>query len=201
MADEATARRRPVRRPDVGRQVRRWRLDRALTLSQLAGRSGLNLGFLSQIENEKATPSLDSLAAVAEALDVPVAWLFIDEARAPLVVRASDRRVRSGPGGTRIERVDGGLSRDISIVQACTGPGSRTGSHAHLGDEHHVVLAGHWRLTQGDHVIDAGPGDYIVWDATIPHDAENVGDDEGAMLIVSLRGSAHHARGEDESPR
>ena len=66
-------------------------------------------------------------------------------------------------------------------------PGSRTGAHAHAGDEHHIVLRGTFRMTQGDHVIDAGPGDYVRWDGTVPHDAEVTGDEEGAMLIVSLR--------------
>jgi hypothetical protein len=42
-------------------------------------------------------------------------------------------------------------------------------------------------MTQGDHVIDAGQGDYVRWDGTVPHDAEVTGDEEAAMLIVSLR--------------
>lgn len=83
--------------------------------------------------------------------------------------------------------VDGNVSRDLSIVEAVATPGSRTGAHAHAGDEHHVVLRGRFRMTQGDHVIDVGPGDHIRWDGTIPHDAEVLGDEEGAMLIISLR--------------
>ncbi len=42
-------------------------------------------------------------------------------------------------------------------------------------------------MTQGDHVIEVGPGDYVRWDGTIPHDAEVVGDEPGAMLIISHR--------------
>jgi hypothetical protein len=36
-------------------------------------------------------------------------------------------------------------------------------------------------------VIEAGPGDYVRWDGTIPHDAESIGPDDGSMLIVSVR--------------
>ena len=192
--EECVNPRRSARRPAVGRQVRRWRADRGLTLSALAAQSGLNVGFLSQIENEKTSPSLDTLASLADALDVPIAWLFVDDERAPRVVTRAERPVRSGPGGTRLERVDGGVARDLSIVEARAGPGFRTGVHAHAGDEHHLVLAGRWRLVQGEHVIEVGPGDYVVWDGTVPHDAEVVGDEEGVLLIVSLRGSgrAHH---------
>jgi len=174
------------RRPDVGTQVRRWRAERGLTLAGVAERTGLNIGYLSQIENGKAMPSIGCLSTLSEALEVPIAWFFIDEAPAPQVVRMSERSVTEVDLG-RVERVDGGTSRDISIVEVAAPPGTRTGAHAHAGDEHHIVLRGTFRMIQGDHVIDAGPGDYVRWDGTVPHDAEVTGDDEGGMLIVSLR--------------
>lgn len=174
------------RRPAVGVQVKRWRRERGLTLATVAERSGLNVGYLSQIENDKASPSLACLASIGDALEVPISWFLIEEVPAPQVVRASERTSREVDMG-RIERVDGNVSRDISIVEAVARPGSRTGAHAHAGDEHHVVLRGRFRMTQGDHVIEVGPGDYVRWDGTIPHDAEVLGDEEGAMLIISLR--------------
>jgi transcriptional regulator with XRE-family HTH domain len=174
------------RRPDVGTQVRRWRAERGLTLAGVAERTGLNIGYLSQIENGKAMPSIGCLSSLSDALEVPIAWFFIDEAPEPQVVRNSERSVTEIDLG-RVERVDGGTSRDVAIVEVAAPPGSRTGAHAHAGDEHHIVLRGTFRMTQGDHVIDAGPGDYVRWDGTVPHDAEVTGDEEGAMLIVSLR--------------
>ena len=174
------------RRPAVGAQVKRWRRERGLTLATVAERSGLNVGYLSQIENDKASPSLGCLASIGDALEVPIAWFLIDEVPPPQVVRASERTSRSTDLG-RIQRVDGGLSRDIWIVEAVAPPGSRTGAHAHAGDEHHIVLRGRFRMTQGEHVIEVGPGDYVRWDGTIPHDAEVIGPEEGAMLIVGLR--------------
>jgi transcriptional regulator with XRE-family HTH domain len=175
------------RRPAVGRQVRHWRSERGLTLAAVAERSGLNVGYLSQIENDKASPSLACLASIGDALEVPIAWFLIDEVPAPQVVRAGERPVTKGPGQTRVERVDGGTSRDLSIVEATLEPGERTGAHTHAGDEHHLIVRGHWRLTQGEHVVEAGPGDYIRWDGTIPHDAEVRGDEPGTILIVSHR--------------
>ena len=55
--------------------------------------------------------------------------------------------------------------------------GHRTGFHAHPGDEHHVVLSGRLRITQGESVVEAGPGDYVLLDGTLPHDAETIGDE------------------------
>lgn len=176
--------------PRVGRQVRRWRTDRTMTLADVSKRSGLNIGYLSQIENDKAVPSLEALASLAAALDVPIGWFLIDDTRPPRVVRAGERPSRSSPWGGRIERVDGGQSRDISIVQVHATPGTRTGGHAHAGDEHHIVMSGRWRMQQNDHEVEVGPGDYLVWDAELPHDVRLLGDEPGSMLIVSVHATA-----------
>ncbi len=172
---------------NVGREIRRWRQNRSLTLAQVSERSGLNLGYLSQIENEKATPSLEALAAIAGALDVPAAWLLLDSATAPRVVRADERPRLDGPGGAEMTEVDAGTSRDVCIIEVSAPPGLATGVHAHNGDEHHLVISGTWRMTQGDHVVELGPGDYLAWDPAVPHDVENVGDAPGRILIVYPR--------------
>jgi len=171
----------------VGREVRRWRLSRGLTLAQVGERSGLNVGYLSQIENEKAVPSLEALATIATALDVPPAWLLLDSSQPPRVVRAGDRPRTDGPGGTVLSEVDAGTSRDVCVLEATVPPGTGTGVHAHQGDEHHLVLTGRWRLTQGEHVFELGPGDYLAWDPTIPHDVENIGDEPGRILVIYPR--------------
>ena len=100
------------RRPAVGAQVKRWRTERGLTLANVAERAGLNIGYLSQIENDKASPSLACLASIGDALDVPIAWFLIDEVPPPHVVRAADRPVTVDELG-RIEHVDGATSRDV----------------------------------------------------------------------------------------
>ena len=186
-----------AQRPPVGRETRRWRQSRGLTLAQVSERSGLNIGYLSQIENDKASPSIACLASLGEALDVPIAWFFIDDVPPPVVVRAADRPVESTGLGL-IAEVNGSGSRDVSIVEVkATAVGASVGAHSHAGDEHHVVLRGRFRLRQGDHVIDVGPGDYLRWDGTIPHDGEVIALDEGtsgsggaAMLIIRIRPKA-----------
>jgi transcriptional regulator with XRE-family HTH domain len=180
------ARERGRRPPAVGPHVRRWRTERGLTLAGVAERTGLNIGYLSQIENGKAVPSIGCLTTLSDALDVPIAWFFVDEAPAPIVVRRAERSVRE-VDDVRIERVDGGGTRDLSILEVAMPAGGHPGTHAHAGDEHHIVLHGRFRMSQGDHEVEVGPGDYVRWDGTIPHDAEAISDDGGALLIVSLR--------------
>jgi transcriptional regulator with XRE-family HTH domain len=174
------------RSPAVGAEIKRWRRERGLTLATVAERSGLNVGYLSQIENDKASPSLSCLSSIGRALDVPIAWFLMNDVPAPRVVRASERPTTVSDLG-RAEHVDGKASRDVSIMEVSARPGGRVGIHAHTGDEHHLVTRGQFRFTQGDHIIDAGPGDYVAWDGSIPHDAETLGDEEASMLIVRIR--------------
>lgn len=176
-------------RPLVGGRIRRRRAERGLTLARVAELTGLNIGYLSQVENDKASPSLETLAAIAAALDVPIAWFLLDTSAPPRVVRAADRPRRGGSrSGGGLSQVDGGMAREIAIFEGTMRPGHRTGFHAHPGDEHHVVLSGRVRITQGDTVVEAGPGDYVLLDGTLPHDAETLGDEPVRLLIVYPRG-------------
>ena len=179
---------RTRRRPAIGHRMRRRRQELGQTLARVAEASGLNIGYLSQIENDKASPSLETVAALAETLDVPIAWFFLDMASAPRVVRAADRRRWSGPAGGEATQVDGGIPRELAILEATSRPGTSTGLHSHPGDEHHVILAGRVRFTQGEHIVEAGPGDYVLLDGTLPHDVETLGGEPARILIVTLRG-------------
>jgi hypothetical protein len=42
-------------------------------------------------------------------------------------------------------------------------------------------------MTQGEHTVELGPGDYLRWDGSVPHDAEVIGDEDAALLIVRIR--------------
>src|SRR5437773_2028565 len=61
-----------------------------------------------------------------------------------------------------------------------------TGLNSHPGDEHHLVLSGRLRMTQGEHVAELGPGDYLRWDGMTPHIAETIGDEPASLLVIRL---------------
>lgn len=62
----------------LGDAVRRLRHERALTLKQLAERTGLSISQISQIERAESSPSLSSLYRLAVALDCRMKDLFGD---------------------------------------------------------------------------------------------------------------------------
>jgi len=175
----------PRRRPLVGARVRSLRTERGLTQPQVGQLTGLNVGYLSQVETDKASPSLETLAVIADAFGVPIAWLLVEDSPPPRVVRRADRPARTLPDGVRLEIVDGGHARQLRIVEGIAPPGSRSALMTDIGEEHHLVLAGCLRVRQGTFEADLGPGDYLVWDGCLPHETEVMGDEPVRALVIT----------------
>ncbi|MGH4033002.1 helix-turn-helix domain-containing protein [Actinomycetota bacterium Odt1-20B] len=90
--------------PRLGAAVRRRRRALDLTLAAVAERSGLSAPFLSQIENERARPSMRSLQRLADALNTTaVEILAAADAtdRTVDVVRAADHAGLTPGAGVR----------------------------------------------------------------------------------------------------
>lgn len=62
----------------VGVKLKERRKQLELTLEELASKTGLTASFISQVERGKASLSLQSLQALAEALEVPVLYFMTD---------------------------------------------------------------------------------------------------------------------------
>lgn len=60
----------------IGDTIRNLRKERALTLKQMAKRTGLSVSLLSQIERAESSASIPSLYKIAVALDAKVSSLF-----------------------------------------------------------------------------------------------------------------------------
>lgn len=53
---------------NIGNKIREMRIEKGLTQEELADRSELTKGFISQIERDLTSPSVDSLLDILEAL-------------------------------------------------------------------------------------------------------------------------------------
>lgn len=62
---------------NLGKRIQHLRLERQITLPELAERAGVSKGLLSQLENAEApNPSLDTLNKIAKALSITIAVLL-----------------------------------------------------------------------------------------------------------------------------
>jgi transcriptional regulator with XRE-family HTH domain len=74
----------------VGRQLKRRRTELQMSQREVAELTDLSVGFLSQLENDQVSPSLNSLERLAGALRTPIYEFLSSDERDP-VVRASAR--------------------------------------------------------------------------------------------------------------
>lgn len=63
-------------RQELGDVLRDFRLQKAMTLRQVASRASVALGYLSEVERGQKEASSEILASVAEALDTPVSVIM-----------------------------------------------------------------------------------------------------------------------------
>ncbi len=75
---------------DIGGKIRQLRTQKGLTLEELASRSELTKGFLSQLERDLTSPSIDSLNDILEALGTNLAEFFKEDAVEQYTFRESD---------------------------------------------------------------------------------------------------------------
>ena len=64
---------------DIGNRIRQLRIKNELTLQELASRTELTKGFLSQLERNLTSPSLTTLDDICEALGTDLAHFFMEE--------------------------------------------------------------------------------------------------------------------------
>ena len=63
---------------EIGKSIKKLRMQKGLTLEELASRSELSKGFLSQLERDLTSPSIATLEDILEALGSNLADFFSD---------------------------------------------------------------------------------------------------------------------------
>lgn len=191
----------------VGRRVRERRLRLGWVIEDLAGKAGLSKAYISQVETGKASPSLVTAEKLAQALDVPLTYLFLEDAFACQVIRKAERQRVSFGAPDKLVSVLSAPNRHLELlvieIPAGYTAGGRT--HSHEGEECHWVLEGRITAIQGDRLFELEEGDSFHWDGSIPHRIENHGARPARLLVARtppgfLNATVYEARVEAAAP-
>ncbi|MEW5993209.1 MAG: cupin domain-containing protein [Candidatus Zixiibacteriota bacterium] len=131
-------------RPVIGGKIKALRLASELTQEELANRARLTKGFISQLENDQTSISLDSLADIVEALGVSLSEFFSDEADAQVVFAPEQRVAVEGKGASRFELLIPGSTNNLMdpiMVELLPGE-SLKDQGPHSGEQFGYVLKG-----------------------------------------------------------
>lgn len=158
----------------VAANVRALRMQADMTLADLASAAGLGKSTLAQLESGKGNPSVETLWAIAAALQVPFARI-VDEPRPSLrVVRAADvppihSAETPGWAGRLLTASHGRGTFDLYALDLDKGAVRHADAH-HAGVlEHLVVVVGRMRAGPQDGPVLLEAGDLVTFSADVPH--------------------------------
>lgn len=176
---------------ELSQRLKQLRLERDLSLEEVATRAGQTRSWLSKVENFRITPSLPALARVAEVLGTTTSKLLegLDDKPQICITRVSARRrVERDAQNSNInyhELVSGRHARMMNpFILEVPGGGGRSIPRPHEGEEFLIVLKGEVVLVYDDkdHVL--SEGDSAYFDAETPHRLHNPGPTAAQVLCV-----------------
>lgn len=145
---------------DIGQKIRNLRIKNALTLEELASRSELTKGFLSQVERNLTSPSISTLNDILEALGTTLASFFQEEKEEKSVFTKDDFFVDEKDGYVIHWIVPNAQKNEMEpiLIELETGASSQM-IDPHDGEEFGYVLSGRIQLIDGEKEVTVRKGE------------------------------------------
>jgi len=172
-----------------GDKIRTVRERKGTTFREVAEKAGVSESLVSQIERKKVSPAIDTLLAIADALEIDLEYLFSDfrKERAVRIVRSGERQVISRPGVIykRFAPLDG-VQAGVEAYELELEPEAETGNdeYGHEGSELGIVVEGKAELIVGSVKYVLEPGDSASFASDFPHRLLNTGNCQLRMYWV-----------------
>ena len=166
----------------IGSQVRLFRQQLKLNVSEAAESAGLSPGMLSKIENGNISPSLATLNSLSIALNVPVTAFFrkYEEQRDCAYVPANQGLVIERQGtraGHQYELLGHTMGKSLSVEPYLITIKEKTDVFPlfqHDGVEFIYMLKGKAIYRYSDQTFTLSPGDSLCFDSDGPHGPEEL---------------------------
>ena len=172
---------------EIGEKVKRLRLQRGLTQEELAARTELSKGFISQLERDITSPSIATLMDILEALGTDIAAFFNETQNEKVVYPAEDMFVKEADSGAATCWLVTSAQRNALepiLVTLPAGAGTEP-DDPHEGEEFGYVLQGAVWLQLGEQRFRVRRGDSFYFRPTAPHWLRNAGRTQARVLWVS----------------
>jgi transcriptional regulator with XRE-family HTH domain/SAM-dependent methyltransferase len=178
--------------PPLARNIQQLRTKRGLTLSGLSQRSGVAKSTLSLIESGKGNPTIETIWAIANALETPFGTLVegIDT-----IGESSSGAQGTGEKVRFIGRY--GTSPEVEVYEMTIGAGHRRSSSAHPPGvyERVMVLSGDMLVGDAAQTVLLRAGQSHFFKADVEHSYAAPNGDATAIVFVEYPGAADGATG------
>jgi transcriptional regulator with XRE-family HTH domain len=175
--------------PVVGKNLRRLRTERGLSLQGLAEASGVSRAMLGQVELGQSAPTINVLWKMARALEVPFSALITSQSSGGAKVMRADagKRLMSGDGAFQSRALfPFDEPRRVEFYELKLTPKGveKAEPHAPGTIENLVVSRGTVEIVTAGETHRLETGDAILFEADKPHVYRNVGSGDAVLYLV-----------------
>jgi transcriptional regulator with XRE-family HTH domain len=173
----------------IAENIRKARLDRRLSIEQLAKLAGLTKGYISKIEKSTKAPPFSTLAKIASAMNTDITLLITTNSETAQdislsLVRANERKDVMSLRGHHYEALahrKSGKNMEPYIIT----PTLETETvFSHEGEEFMYVLEGTHEFIYGNKRYILEEGDSIYFDSAVPHSGRRLSKKKATILVV-----------------
>lgn len=171
---------------DIGQKLRELRLQNDLTLEDLASRSELTKGFLSQVERNLTSPSISTLTDILNALGTNLSEFFYEKKEEQIVFSAQDFFEDVQEDYTIEWVIPNALKNKMEPIRLTLHPHKK--SHellAHTGEEFGYVLKGAVTLVCGNKKYKIKAQETFYISAAASHYLYNHGNSDAVVLWIT----------------
>lgn len=156
----------------IGEKIKELRIQKGLTQEELADRSELSKGFISQLERDLTSPSIATLVDILQCLGTNLKEFFSDTSSEQVVFKKTDY----------FEKYDSDLKNEIQwiipnaqknmlepILLNLDAGGSTYPDNPHEGEEFGYILSGSITLHIGNKMYKAKKGESFYFTASQKH--------------------------------
>ena len=171
---------------DIGKKIRQLRIQNNLTLEDLASRSELTKGFLSQLERNLTSPSISTLEDILEALGTNLSEFFHEEEEEQIVFSTKDFFVDRQEDYKIEWIVPNAQKNEIEPILLTLQPKGRSQEmNSHFGEEFGYVLKGNVTLVRDNKRYKFKAKDTFYVNGRTSHYLYNHGNSEALVLWVT----------------
>jgi transcriptional regulator with XRE-family HTH domain len=178
----------------IGNKIKEVRKAKGITVQALADRAEVSKGLISQIENNRAIPSLPVLMKVILSLQINLPDFFEElrsvSGEAPvLIVKKSDYRTiqKEADKGFEYKRIltrtIAGGSTDIVLLELKKGASRKRLVHTEAFEYKYIIRGSlKYEIDGKDYLLEEG--DSIFFDGRLGHRLSNPGTSDTLMLVI-----------------
>lgn len=175
---------------DIGELIKERRLYKKMTLKDVAEKTGLSIGFLSQVERNKSSITLQTISKISDALEVSRTYFFKDDKNfgEPATIQKNDLKVNNNIHSPNFvyQSLAGVIHNPVfePMIVILLPSEKEDEPSTHNGQEFVYVLEGYLTVIIGEEQSTIGPGSSFHISSSTSHTWYNKTSEPTKLLYV-----------------